>query len=330
MWQFTRSTGRRYMRIDNILDERLDPFIASIAAARLLKNNYSVTGTWPLALTAYNHGAAGMRRAAKQVGSTDIVKVLRHYKSRSFGFASRNFYPSFLAALEIDQNPKKYFNNIKLDPPANVKFVKLPAYVSADAIIKVLKIDRRQLMDMNPALRIAVWNTDKYIPKKYKLRLDRAIVANTHLATKKITHIASKYQFAQQKSDRFHRVKKGQSLSIIAARYRIKVRDLVAANNMRNKHHIQVGQLLILPTKARKTKSKKKQASRQVNKKNKRQTQSKALPKNGIYIVKSGDTMHIIARKYSLKVNDILALNRLKSKHKIYPGQALILVKKVS
>ena len=57
MWQFTRATGQRFMRIDHIVDERMDPYIAAEAAMSLLEYNYRVLGTWPLALTAYNHGA---------------------------------------------------------------------------------------------------------------------------------------------------------------------------------------------------------------------------------------------------------------------------------
>ena len=63
LWQFMRSTGRRYMRIDGAVDDRLDPFRSTEAAAQLLAYNYRVLGTWPLALTAYNHGSAGVRRA---------------------------------------------------------------------------------------------------------------------------------------------------------------------------------------------------------------------------------------------------------------------------
>ena len=63
LWQFMRSTGRRFMRVDNSVDERLDPFRATEAAAQLLSYNYRLLGTWPLAITAYNHGAEGMLRA---------------------------------------------------------------------------------------------------------------------------------------------------------------------------------------------------------------------------------------------------------------------------
>ena len=99
LWQFMRSTGRRFMRIDSTVDERMDPYRATIAAAQLLQFNYDLLGTWPLAITAYNHGAAGMRRAKEKQGTNDIVTIIRKHQSRTFGFASRNYYVAFLAAL---------------------------------------------------------------------------------------------------------------------------------------------------------------------------------------------------------------------------------------
>jgi membrane-bound lytic murein transglycosylase D len=68
MWQFTRSTGRLYMTINNRVDDRLDPVKAARAAGRLLRDNYNALGTWPLAITAYNHGQAGMLRAQRAHG----------------------------------------------------------------------------------------------------------------------------------------------------------------------------------------------------------------------------------------------------------------------
>ena len=109
LWQFMRSTGRRYMRIDAAVDDRLDPFRSTEAAAQLLAYNYRVLGSWPLALTAYNHGTAGVRHAKETLATDDIVRIVRSYTSRTFGFASRNFYVSFLAALEIDRNPRAVF-----------------------------------------------------------------------------------------------------------------------------------------------------------------------------------------------------------------------------
>ena len=152
LWQFMRSTGRRYMRIDGAVDDRLDPFRSTEAAAQLLAYNYRLLGTWPLALTAYNHGTAGMLHAKDSLGTDDIVKIVRGYNGRTFGFASRNFYVSFLAALEIDRNPEEYFGPLQKESEARFREVPLPAYVSVSALAHALKIDSGELHALNPAL----------------------------------------------------------------------------------------------------------------------------------------------------------------------------------
>src|SRR5262245_10306080 len=92
IWQFTRGTGRLYLAVGKKVDERLDPDKATRAAARLLRDNFNALGTWPLAITAYNHGRAGMLRAQSEVGSSEITKVIDQYKGPLFGYASMNFY----------------------------------------------------------------------------------------------------------------------------------------------------------------------------------------------------------------------------------------------
>ncbi|MEZ5459633.1 MAG: lytic transglycosylase domain-containing protein [Steroidobacteraceae bacterium] len=172
LWQFMRATGRRYMRIDDeVVDERLDPFRATEAAAQLLAYNYRVLGTWPLALTAYNHGAAGMRRAVEQTGTTDFVTIARNYQSRSFGFASRNFYPSFLAALTIDQDPERYFGPIQRAPELRFHEIELPAYAHVEALTKALGTTTAVLREFNPGLREPVWRGERFLPRGYRLRL---------------------------------------------------------------------------------------------------------------------------------------------------------------
>jgi len=171
LWQFMRATGKRFLRVDDAVDERMDPFRATEAAAQLLDFNYRLLGSWPLALTAYNHGAAGMRRARDSMGTSDIATIVRGYQSRSFGFASRNFYVSFLAALSIDRNPQKYFGDLKRHPEARFVEVELPAYVAMPALKQVLKLDKDKLARLNPAVRPAVWKGERYLPKGYRLRL---------------------------------------------------------------------------------------------------------------------------------------------------------------
>jgi membrane-bound lytic murein transglycosylase D len=119
IWQFTRGTGRMYLTVGRKLDERLDPAKATRAAARLLHDNYSALGTWPLAITAYNHGRAGMQRAQSEVGSSDITKVISEYRGSLFGYASMNFYSEFLAAVDVYNNYEQYFGQLVLDRPSS-------------------------------------------------------------------------------------------------------------------------------------------------------------------------------------------------------------------
>lgn len=117
IWQFTRGTGRLYMRVNRKLDERLDPGKATRAAARLLHENYRALGSWPLAITAYNHGRAGMMRAQNAVGD-DITQIIKEYRGPLFGYASMNFYSEFLAAVDVYKNYPQYFGELALDKPS--------------------------------------------------------------------------------------------------------------------------------------------------------------------------------------------------------------------
>ncbi len=171
LWQFMRSTGRRFLRIDAAVDERLDPYRETEAAAQLLSYNYRLLGSWPLAITAYNHGAEGVRRARDQLGTDDIVRIVREYHSPSFGFASRNFYVSFLAALTVAQNPAKYFGGLSRNTEAGFHELKMPATASMNTLLRAVGVDRETLRSLNPALRPAVWNGQRVVPAGYVLRL---------------------------------------------------------------------------------------------------------------------------------------------------------------
>jgi membrane-bound lytic murein transglycosylase D len=101
LWQFIRSTGKQYLTITRARDDRRDPLRATEAAARLLRHNYEALGSWPLAIVAYNHGRGGILTARAAVGSGAIEDIIARYTGRRFGFASKNFYAEFLAALEV-------------------------------------------------------------------------------------------------------------------------------------------------------------------------------------------------------------------------------------
>lgn len=117
IWQFTRGTGRLYMTVSRRVDERLNPEKATRAAVRLLRDNYNALGTWPLAITAYNHGKGGMMRAKSEVGSSEMTKIIDEYRGRLFGYASMNFYAEFLAAVDVYNSYEQYFGQLVLDSP---------------------------------------------------------------------------------------------------------------------------------------------------------------------------------------------------------------------
>jgi membrane-bound lytic murein transglycosylase D len=123
IWQFTRDTGKEYMRITPYHDDRFDPIAETRAAAELLRYNYDSLGTWPLALTAYNYGTGGMAEAAQIYGS-DFNRIFRSFDRPHFGFASRNYYAEFLAALQVQEYQDQYFPNLKYEetpPPQMVR-----------------------------------------------------------------------------------------------------------------------------------------------------------------------------------------------------------------
>ena len=245
IWQFTRSTGRRFMRVDHVVDERNDPFVATRAAGRLLAYNYSITGNWPMAITAYNHGLAGVRRAMRKYGDTAYVDILREYNGRTFGFASRNFYVAFLAARQVDQNVEKYFPGLVPETPTNYATVNLPTYVSASGLSGALNVSTAQIAKHNPGLQATVWQASKYLPKGYDLRLPTS--ATKVPLAELVAALPDKATFAKQLPDMFHVVARGDTLSQIAEAYDTRVSTLVALNQLGSSHRIRAGQRLRLP-----------------------------------------------------------------------------------
>jgi membrane-bound lytic murein transglycosylase D len=102
MWQLMPATAREFgLAVKKGKDERLHVTKSSRAAARMLRKNHEMLGTWPLAITGYNHGPYGMRRAVKKHGTTDLVYLIENYEKSTWGFASKNFYAEFLAAAAL-------------------------------------------------------------------------------------------------------------------------------------------------------------------------------------------------------------------------------------
>jgi len=247
-WQFMRGTGRRFMKVDYVVDERLDPITATHAAARLLRENYGLLGNWPLALTAYNHGAAGMNRAVKKLGTSRIDVIIERYQSPSFGFASRNFYAQFLAARRIVRSYESYFGPLERDEPFVVDTVTMPFYADVADLERNLGVSRETIQELNPALRPPVFRSGKRIPKGYDLRLPAGTVVGD--ASAWLAAVPKESRHGQQHANKYYTVRRGDTLGRIAARHRTTVAKLVAENDIGARRPIYPGQVLQIPDRA--------------------------------------------------------------------------------
>jgi membrane-bound lytic murein transglycosylase D len=250
LWQFTAGTGRQFMRIDQAVDERRDPYRSSEAAARLLRANYAQLQSWPLAITAYNHGAGGMRRAVREMGTSNIETIVRYYNGPAFGFASRNFYVSFLAADEVHRNAEQYFGPLDLDEPERGTEIVLPAYMRVDSLERSLGVDRETLKAYNPALLPPVWAGKKRVPRGFSLRLPDEVASEE--AQARLTAVPREELHASQAggepaTGRRHKVRKGETLSGIAKRYGTSPARLASLNRLSKQNLIRVGQVLKIP-----------------------------------------------------------------------------------
>lgn len=188
IWQFMPSIGRKFMQVDQRVDERRNPWKATEAAARLLKENYTILHkNWGLALTAYNHGPAGVRRAMQKVKSRDIAKIVRSYRSRNFDFASANFYTCFLAAVHAQMYKDILWRDHIYEPTLSFDIVKLHKSYKPSKLVEATGLSDDQILLYNPELD-RTFKRQYLIPRGYRLFLPKeasafqSVVADTGVA----------------------------------------------------------------------------------------------------------------------------------------------------
>ncbi|MBI2609333.1 MAG: transglycosylase SLT domain-containing protein [Deltaproteobacteria bacterium] len=245
LWQFMRATARESSLVMNdVVDERRDPIKSTEAAAEFLKLNYETLESWPLAVTAYNHGRMGINRITKRMGTEDLVEIVDNYTSPTFGFASKNFYACLLAALEVERDSEKYFGELKVEPPLEYDEVVLKNYISLGALVNYTDVSKNELVELNPALSRKVIKGLKLIPKGFVLRIPKG---KQKIFLSQYGKIPLEKRYARQNRAHYHKVRSGDTLSYLASRYRTTVEKLKQINNIEDKRYIQVGQFLVIP-----------------------------------------------------------------------------------
>jgi membrane-bound lytic murein transglycosylase D len=262
IWQFMPATGRMYMTVSDAYDDRRDPVRSTDAAARMLRRTYDNIGSWPLAITSYNHGPGGVARAVKDMGTTHFGVISRHYKGKAFGFASRNYYAEFLAAVDAMQRLEDFCGPINV-APYEVDEVTLGASAPMGDLARAAGISVTQLDDLNPALSESVVRGKTRVPRGYRLNLpagSRAEFAanfrhidQTPPSAPTMLAKAKEYQEPAATPDqpalapRKHKVAKGESLGQIARRYGTTETTLIWMNSLKSGKSIKVGQTIKVP-----------------------------------------------------------------------------------
>ena len=249
LWQFTRSTGKDFLTINERIDERYDPYLATQAAVKLLKENYSQLQAWPLALTAYNYGRAGMVRAVNEKGNYE--NIFTSYSQGYFKFASRNFYSEFLAAMRVASrlggDPQVPFER----PEATVT-VRLKNDIPTARLRSSFRLSHQIFARLNPALMQPVLDGQKSIPKGYLVRLPATTQSATLLVELKTKKDNRKQESKLRKSkpsnsEIRHLVRKGETVFSIARHYQLSPQVLLAANSRNRQSEVRIGEKLIVP-----------------------------------------------------------------------------------
>ena len=291
LWQFIPSTGYKFGLSRNYyIDERLDPEKATIAAIAYLKELHKLFGDWTTALAAYNCGEYRVLRTIRK----QKINYLDNFWDlfQSLPRETARYVPRFLATLHIINNLEKY--NIKTGKslePIKYKTCEIKKQVRLEDIAKEINVSPKILKDLNPELRYALLPSETY-----QLKIPEEKV---QLFLAKIDKIQTTYSPPPMYV--YHRVRKGDTLSGIARKYKASIRAISDVNNINRRHTIIAGKVLKIP-------------SRHNNIKNTAIASHKIEPGKTVkYKVKSGDNLWIIARKFGTTTKTIMSINKLKN-----------------
>lgn len=357
LWQFIPSTGYKFgLKRNQYVDERIDFEKSTDAAIAYLTELHKIFGDWSTVLAAYNCGEGRVLRVIR----TQNVNYLDDFWDLygRLPFETARYVPKFLAALHIVENMERYgLADVTPDQPLAYEWVEVNRQVHLKDLALPLGTSLEQLKGLNPELRYSILPPDSYrvrVPKGKKEEL-LAAIDTIPLSS------PPRNEFV------YHRVKRGESLSTIARRYHSSVKKIMWANNLKRSSYIVAGKRLKIPlrgtvvTPAYASSSKKvwtgkhvvksgdslwilakryKTTTRKIQDVNGLKTttlrinQVLKVPSNrdtipnlamgsGNYHVQTGDSPYIIARKHGISLSHFLEINNLTRGSTIYPGQSV-------
>lgn len=239
LWQIMPYVAKGNLKINSQVDYRNHPLEATKLAAKILKYNYLVLGSWPLAITAYNHGTNGVRRLTEINQTKDLYQIIDSgTRTNSFGFASRNFYYSFLAALEVEKSADNYFSDICKFSKIRMVEATLPKPMKYKKFVEFFNGDSNLAYSFNPHFQKMVYNNRSLMPKRAKVLIPEA-------SKKELLQIVGP-TVSVTGAERKYAVEKGDTLSQISKQFKASIDDLLDWNDLDHPNQIRVGQSLIV------------------------------------------------------------------------------------
>ena len=240
-WQFIEATGRRYgLKINGFVDERRDPLLSTQAAGQYLKDLYELFGTWYLAMASYNAGEYRVNRAMMKHYTRDFWHLRG---KRSIPKETREYVPKFMAAHIISSHPKKYgFHNLNYQKPIRFESVVLNKPVSLKKLAQSMNIDHKELKLLNPK-----YVTD-YVPlQKKDMTVLRVPVGLSERVTAQVVTASFMDRPKYSKTYRYYKVRWGDSLYKLALRNRTTVNTIARMNKFSSSKKLRQGQVIKLP-----------------------------------------------------------------------------------
>ena len=308
-WQFIYGTGKRYgLRIDGYVDERRDPVLSTRAAANYFKDLYSLFGSWPLALAAYNSGEYRVNRA-----------VLRHY-NRDFWFLSakkalpretRNYIPKLIAAIHISKDPAAYgFDQLNYQEPISYELIKIQQPISLLKLAQQTSSSEDEIKALNPMYK------GEYVPVYSNETVIRVPVGSLTSAQAGLEKSRMKAPKLSPLHHYWYRIRRGDSLYKIARRHKTTVRKIQRANRMGARTLLRVGRKIKIPSRRLILRAEKKTDRAQ------RLTASAATEKE-FYTVRAGQGLSAVAKGAGISLSRLKELNNMQGNPLIHPGQKL-------
>ncbi len=303
LWQFMAGTARLYdLRADSLVDERNDPFLATKAAVRHLGDLHNMFGSWELALAAYNCGAGNIQRALRRSNGDTDFWTLRRYLRRE----TRNYVPALWAVVVVTKNPAAYgLPPIEEHPPC-LDRVPVRGSLDLDVLAQRAGLDAGNLADLNPALK------QRLTPASgtYQLAVPCGLGLN-------IAETIAAIPPSERVRRFLHVIKKGDTPGAIARKYGSSVDAIMAANGIRNPRALRIGRTLIVPRGPVAAYERHTAASAPS-----RKAHAHAATKR--YVVRRGDTLYRIARRFGTSTGELQKRNNL-ADEMIRPGDVLLL-----